>query len=624
MGQPPVFYNGGNAAMANTASGVAHTLDGALNWTVHPLPNWIQYLSSFQMTGSTQAYAVGRNSDDQAILVSTTDGGANWELVYDSGDWPGTFADLMVYEDGRATLVGNYYSGFLGWLGVIVETDDDFQTVSRVDYDDQALWALETPTALDHYALGGPDLPGTQRPIFVFRHGEGGIWVRATLPADIFQISGMTFDSALHGWVVGHFSDANVGNGGVLLETSDGGETWSRTDFCPNCVTQEPMVEEPFPLPNYIAEVDGELFIGQSVGGWPCTTGMCTGKVLTSSDGEQWDPVTKLSGYRYVDLDLASGTPKGVAVGYDGSYWRSFSQTLGEAGWQDPVFQWVDCSFFGACPPAWSEVHIVDDSEVWASVRIDTDPSQLMKSADLATWDFIDTGETISLAQPILSVLSPNSIWAAITTAANTKKIIGTTNGGVAWETIEEGSIYPYTHVAHVSEMQYCIVVRSMACTKNGGVNWSYPSGPSEYTGLQLLDAEYGWSLGIGHQGGLDIHRTIDGGASWGLLAHLDNTALRYPSQMQFVSRLEGWLSVGAAAGGSPAGGLLKTVDGGLTWNGVTDGVFFDSDQEGLVYDIAPDGTGWLASRFSGMMLKTTAPSTIFADGFETGDMTRW
>ena len=619
-----VFDDGGSAAMVLTATGVAHSSDGAESWTVHALPAWIQYLTSLQMTGPTQAYAVGRNTDDQAILVSTVDGGASWELVYDSGEWPGVFQDLKVYDDGRATLVGNYFSGWMGWLGVIVETDDDFETVSRVDYDDQSLWALEAPTPEDHYALGGPDLPGSKRPIFVSRHGEGGSWVKSTLPDDIFQIADMTFDSALHGWVVGHFDDPEVGSGGVLLETDDGGEEWTRTDFCHNCVSELPMVEEPLPLPNSVARAGGELFVGQSAGGWPCSTGMCTGRVVHSSDGQQWDRVKKLTGFRYVDFDLASGALQGIAVGYDGHKWRGFTQSLEGGSWQDPTFPVVDCSFFGTCPPFWSEVHIIGDSEVWASAGIDTDPSQLMTSSDQgATWDFVDTGETISRAAPILSVLSPSSIWAAIATATNDKKIIATSNHGASWTTVLEGSLYSYTMVAHVSEMQYCYVVNSMACTKNGGVTWSYPSGPSPYTGLQLLDAEYGWSVGVSQQGGLDIYRTIDGGSNWTKLTHLDYRAIDYPSQMQFVSRSEGWLAVAVGPSGSSAS-LLKTVDGGETWTEVTDGVFLDDDLEGLVYEVAADGTGWLASRYSGMVLKTTPPATIFIDGFETGDTSKW
>ena len=47
-------------------------------------------------------------------------------------------------------------------------------------------------------------------------------------------------------------------------------------------------------------------------------------------------------------------------------------------------------------------------------------------------------------------------------------------------------------------------------------------------------------------------------------------------------------------------------------------------DTEGLVYEVAADGTGWLASRYSGMLMKTTGPVSLFADGFESGDMSRW
>lgn len=620
-----VFSDDGSYAMLRTMDGVAHSANGGTTWNVHLYPDWIEYLVSFQITAPSQVYAVGRHTDGRAILVQTGDGGTSWDLIYDSGEWPGNFLDLHISGDGHATLVGNYYSGWFGWLGVIVETDDDFESVSRTDYDDQALWALEAPSPEDRYALGGPDLPGSQRPIFVSLHGEDGAWAPSTLPGDIFQIADMTFDSALHGWVVGHFEDAEVGSGGVLLETANGGESWTRTDFCFNCVSALPMVEEPLVLPDSVALVGDDLFVAQSAGGWPCTSGMCTGLVMVEDGIGQWDRIDRLTGFTYVDIDLAQGALEGIAVGFDGHPWRSFTRTLANGTWQDPEFHLVDCSFLGSCPPLWSEVHITGDSEVWASARVSTEPAQVMKSLDGgSSWSFVDTGETSSLAAPILSVASASSIWAAMTTSGNANTIIGTDDHGSSWQTIQDGGIYPYTHLDHIDEMQYCFVVRSMACTKDGGVHWSYPVGPTENTGLQLLDLEYGWTVGFGQQGGLDVYKTTDGGTTWSKLTTLDAIPIRYPSQMQFVSRLEGWLAVRPNGGGAGSSNLLKTGDGGVNWAPALDGVYLDDEIEGLVYEVAADGSGWLASRFSGTLLKTKALATVFSDGFENGDCTNW
>ena len=540
------FSDDGAGAMLRTVHGIAHSADGGTTWTTHSYPEWIESLASFQMTSATGAYAVGRHTDGRAILVQTNNGGAGWDLVYDSGDWPGNFLDLWIAENGHATLVGNYYSSWMGWLGVVVETENDFETVSRTDYDDQALWALEAPTADDRYALGGPDLTGSQRPIFVYRHGEGAGWITSTLPADVFQIEGMTFDSALHGWVVGHFKHAEIGSGGVLLETDDGGETWTRTDFCHNCVTELPMVEEPMPLPDSVALAGDTLLVAQSAGGWPCTTGMCTGRVMARGGDGQWRRVDRLTGLRYVDMDLAQGTLEGIAVGFDGHPWRSVSQTLESGKWQQARTHFVDCPFLGSCPPQWSEVHIVDGTEVWTTVKIVNNPARVMRSTDGgSSWTLVDTGEMISLAAPILSITSPSSIWAAMSTNTNAHKILGTGDHGTSWETILEGGIYAFTLLSHISELQFCYVVRSMACTTNGGVNWSYPAGPSEYTGLQLLDETYGWAVGFGSAGGLEVYGTSNGGTTWSKLSSLDAFPIRYPSQMLFVSPLHGFLAAG-------------------------------------------------------------------------------
>ncbi len=457
-----VFFEGGYA-MAQTLSGIAYSSNSGVSWTVHALPDSIAYLNRIQMTGPLRAYAVGRNPVGQAILASMLDGGASWELLYDSGEWPGEFTGLQIYGDGRATLVGNYYSDWMGWLGVIIETADDFQTVSRRDYDDQRLTALEAPTRTDHYALGGPELPGAQRPILVYRHGENGIWQQSTLPADIFQVTDMAFVTALHGWVTGSFSDLDVGAGGVLLETVDGGETWNRTDFCHNCVTQLPIVREPVSVLHYVAVAGGGLFVSQGAGAWPCASGLCQERVLTSSDGLQWDRVEKLTGFSYVDIDLSSGSLKGLALGFDGSFWNSFTQTLSGGSWQNPLLHEIPCPFPGMCPPRWAGVKIIQNSEVWTLTEGYDPPADLLKSLDSgATWAPIDAGEEGSYQQAILSVASPDSIWTAITTSDSAGRIIATSDRGTTWTTVRDaGPGNRYTRVDHVSDTQYCAVMRS-------------------------------------------------------------------------------------------------------------------------------------------------------------------
>lgn len=611
----------GGSAMVLTGTGVGYSSDGAHTWTIHPLPEWISTISRFQMTAPSNAYAVGQHTDGRAILVSTENGGTSWELIFDSGEWSGFFTDLKIYPDGHATLVGNYFSNFMGWLGIVIETTDNFQTVARVDYDDQTLWRLEAPTRADHYALGGPDLPGFPRPLFAYRHQENGSWIRSELPADIFQILDLTFDSALHGWVVGHFDDPDVGRGGVLLETSDGAETWTRTDFCEGCVTERPIIEEPIGALTYIAKGGGDLFLGQSpLGGLPCPSYIeCTGRVLVSSDGGQWNRVDKVSGYRYVDIALATDPLRGIAVGFDGRVWNSFTRNLSGQVWEDPSFHEVPCPFPGMCPPLWADIEIAGGSEVWASTRITNTAAQLMKSPDLgSTWAFVDTGDTISLQAPILSITSPDSIWSGIRTADNFGKIISTKDGGETWETLQEITGFSYFKISHVSDLQYCYVIRSMGCTQDGGQTWSSPAIPGEFVDLQLLDEEYGWALTYQQgEGVLDLYRTTDGGATWGKLAEIDGRATEVLSQLKFINRQQGWLAVGTNTDPRP---LLRTVDGGETWTEATDGVFLHNEATyGFVFDVASDGTGWLASRYSGMLLKRSATEPI-APGDANGD----
>jgi len=173
--------------------------------------------------------------------------------------------------------------------------------------------------------------------------------------------------------------------------------------------------------------------------------------------------------------------------------------------------------------------------------------------------------------------------------------------------------------------MQYCSVIRSMACTKDGGQTWAYPFGPAQYTDLQLLDEEYGWSVGAGQAGDVVVYRTTNGGTTWDKVAQLDQRVLDSRHQMKFINRQEGWLAVGA--GDSNPAALLRTVDGGETWAEEADGVYFNDTTQGFAFDVVPGGAGWLASLYSGMLLRRAesgpvVPGDANGDGkLDSGDL---
>jgi photosystem II stability/assembly factor-like uncharacterized protein len=85
--------------------------------------------------------------------------------------------------------------------------------------------------------------------------------------------------------------------------------------------------------------------------------------------------------------------------------------------------------------------------------------------------------------------------------------------------------------------------------TTDGGATWNttpYPGGA-----LRFLDANEGWALGT------EINWTSDGGQTWEKRASVD-----WSGQFSFVGAQAGWAVV--RLNGSVA--LVQTLDGGATW----------------------------------------------------------
>jgi hypothetical protein len=70
---------------------------------------------------------------------------------------------------------------------------------------------------------------------------------------------------------------------------------------------------------------------------------------------------------------------------------------------------------------------------------------------------------------------------------------------------------------------------------------------------------------------------------------------------------------------------ILSTADKGESWSEVNDGVYFNGEGPiGLLFDVAADGTGWLVSVRSGMLLRrvSIAAGDVNSDGrLDSGDL---
>lgn len=150
----------------------------------------------------------------------------------------------------------------------------------------------------------------------------------------------------------------------------------------------------------------------------------------------------------------------------------------------------------------------------------------------------------------------------------------------------------------------------------NGGLSWQV---------MGLTDENFVFSIAVNPQDGSDIlagggysggslFRSTNGGQTWNTV--IDSIA--FPYEIVYDPLHPG--QVYAATEGQ---GVLRSLDGGASWSGFSDGIFYP-----VLYDlvVAPHRLLLTGSFGSGLYRNSLPPdpATVFADGFESGDDSRW
>jgi photosystem II stability/assembly factor-like uncharacterized protein len=131
--------------------------------------------------------------------------------------------------------------------------------------------------------------------------------------------------------------------------------------------------------------------------------------------------------------------------------------------------------------------------------------------------------------------------------------------------------------------------------TTNGGTKWNIQSGVSaeQLLHIEFIDTLNGFVAGVDTSGGI-LYRTIDGGNTWNVVAAIPRSYyLRPIEDVKFSTRSKG-LAVGIDRT------VLKTTDGGTTWQTMLNGVDFD-DLVGLSY--GDSLTAWAVSEPRGLII---------------------
>jgi len=251
------------------------TQDGGFAWNeIHPwtieevfFPTGMQFLDI--NTGYVTAVGIWFSIFPVAVLYKTTDGGNTWSLVYGGGSFE-----------------------FVGKL---------WEDVFFVDYNNG--WAVGAKGDIIHTSDGGNN------------------WISQTVDTS-FSLLACYFISSTEGWVVGGSYDTLTGRGegGVILHTTDGGNTWNVQ-----------IQDSAFQL--------WDVYFIDSQTGWACgyKDTLSPGLLLKTTDGgntwiELYAPQVSMGAYGLYSIDFVDpmtgfAAGGGSRTGWDNSYFGVFLRT---------------------------------------------------------------------------------------------------------------------------------------------------------------------------------------------------------------------------------------------------------------------------------------------------------
>jgi len=368
--------------------------------------------------------------------------------------------------------------------------------------------------------------------------------------------------NAISAVAVGKTFGVAAGGDGELLVTNDGGATWEAPPAWRKRNAEAELVNK---VPNWFrnAAVAGDAHA------WIVGDG---GIVVRTTDGGKTFDVTRIPGNDFFTAVRFADTRHGWILGWHNAYrtedggetWRMQPNAGGVfmngLSVLDAHTAWI-AGHYGCIQHTtdggknWRTLN--DYTDLYAVAMIDdklgyagADSGAILKTTDGGrTWAFLDVprGSAIEAIQ----FRDANTGWAV----GDFGHIIYTTDGGATWKT---GSIdfRDIIKDLHFFDAQRGVVVGAKGAiftTDNGGATWQRVDTPTDRMlyGVDFPTPQTGYACGSGV-----ILKTNDGGATW---AELASPSIEILSDVRFVNETDG-LVVG------DIGQMFVTLDGGATW----------------------------------------------------------
>jgi len=516
-----VFYADNNIIWAVGDNGaILNSTDGGNNWTtieIDPLYNLlsIQFIDEFNgaICGREIAHEPGLQFTEFGILLTTTDAGQSWVNKFRGSN---LLNDVF------------FINSTMGWTiadsGKVFKTTDggnnwsEYNCGINIWLNDIYFSDLLNGWLISYGYDGG-----------IFKTTDGGMTWTDVSPSFENYFTCMNFINGTVGWFCGT----------EIYKTTDAGGSWQQLTS--------------FGGTKSIIEIQ---FVDES-NGWCCAYNFTLNKneILKTNDGgvtwsTQYSTDIYLRSLHFIDNNVGSTV---------GSYGGILITSNGGNNWELKT-EWIPISLQKVCFPSLNTGFTIGRK---GSGSFTTHTYFTLKSTDGGTnWSICDSLPSSWFRD--LFFINNNKGWIVGANFDDTTGIIrSTSDGGSSWVTQYITPIELISSIYFTDEFNGWATKLSgdLLHTTNGGNDWFVqPTGFSFYHEKTFfVNNNIGWVIGnTGSSLETKIIKTSDGGSSWQDVSPPNQ--LDTPYDIDFVNEQVGWV-VGEH------GIVLKTTDGGLTWN---------------------------------------------------------
>lgn len=225
-----VSFSGANGICGGDSQDILYSTDSGASWQISQSGFFGGGFLGAQMLSTITGFVAGQNSIFQALVGTTTDGGASWAFqpFYFDGNEGGA-NDVFFLDQNTGVVSGSVFDG----RGAIARTTDAGMNWSTLFFD-QTIEGFAFPTAASGFAVGAAGR-------ILHTSDNGTTWTD--------QTSGSSANLHDVSFARDALTGITVGDGGVILLTTNGGEPSPTPSPTPTATATPTPAVTPTPRP---------------------------------------------------------------------------------------------------------------------------------------------------------------------------------------------------------------------------------------------------------------------------------------------------------------------------------------------------------------------------------------